>query len=578
MIRPLLLALTLFCLSLSPLAAQENYPVPEDSKPKDGVPKGELHGPFTFDNSRIFPGTTRQYGVYVPAQYTAKKPACLIVVQDGIGKARQWKLPTILDNLIHKREVPVQIAVFVSPGVVPAADGKRQTRFNRSFEYDGMGDRYARFLIEEFLPEVQKKWNISQNPNDRAIAGSRSGAICAFTAAWERPDSFRRVISTVGTYVGLRGGHEYSTMVRKYEPKPIRIFMQDGSNDLNIYGGDWWMANQAMYRSLKWAGYEVANIWGEGGHNGKHAAAIMPDAVRYIWHKYPEPVKAGMADPAQRRSKILIPGEDWQEVSSGHRFTEGPAVNSKGEVFFTDIPNSRIHKVGLDGKVGVFAEKTANANGLMFGPDGKLYACKNGEKKIVRYDENGKEETVLEGSPSNDLVILADGSGYYTDPGNKKLWHFTTDGRTKLVDEGIEFPNGVITSMDQAFLNVSDTRGRFTFSYRIQEDGSLTDKQRYGHLHVPDVTAQSGADGMAVDVEGRTYVTTKVGLQVLDQPGRVHIILRKPSNSWLSNVVFGGPQLDTLYVTCGDKVFKRKVNTKGVNPWQAPPKQPRPRL
>jgi len=164
------------------------------------------------------------------------------------------------------------------------------------------------------------------------------------------------------------------------------------------------------------------------------------------------------------------------------------------------------------------------------------------------------------------------------DPGNKKLWHFTTDGRKKLVDEGIEFPNGVITSMDQAFLTVSDTRGRFTFSYRIQEDGSLTDKQRYGHLHVPDVTAQSGADGMAVDVEGRTYVTTKVGLQVLDQPGRVHIILRKPSNGWLSNVVFGGPQLDTLYVTCGDKVFKRKVNTKGVNPWQAPLKQPRPRL
>jgi len=132
--------------------------------------------------------------------------------------------------------------------------------------------------------------------------------------------------------------------------------------------------------------------------------------------------------------------------------------------------------------------------------------------------------------------------------------------------------------MDQAFLTVSDTRGRFTFSYRIQEDGSLTDKQAYGHLHVPDVTTQSGADGMAVDVEGRTYVTTKEGLQVLDQPGRVHIILKKPSYGWLSNVVFGGPQLDTLYVTCGDKVFKRKVNTNGGNPWQAPPKQPRPRL
>jgi len=194
MICPLLPALALFCLSLAPLAAQESYPVPEDSKPKDGVPKEELHGPFTFDNSRIFPDTTRQYGVYVPAQYDAKKPACLIVVQDGIGKARQWKLPTILDNLIHKGEVPVQIAVFVSPGVVPAADGKRQARFNRSFEYDGMGDRYARFLIEEFLPEVQKKWNISQDPNDRAIAGSSSGAICAL----------RRAATSGGARVGSR--------------------------------------------------------------------------------------------------------------------------------------------------------------------------------------------------------------------------------------------------------------------------------------------------------------------------------------------------------------------------------------
>ena len=582
MLRRLLLTLSLTLLTATiqglAVAQEESYPVPEDSKPKDSVPKGKLYGPFTFDQSKIFPGTTREYGIYVPAQYNDIKPACLLVVQDGMGKANQWKLPTILDNLIHKGEVPVQIAVFVSPGVVPAADGTSQARFNRSFEYDGMGDRYARFLIEEFLPGISENWNISQDPNDRAIAGSSSGAICAFTAAWERPDSFRRVISTVGTYVGLRGGHEYSTLIRKFEPKPIRIFMQDGSNDLDIYGGDWWMANQAMYRSLKWAGYEVTNAWGEGGHNGKHAAAIMPQAVKYIWHDYPEPVKAGMAEPAKRRTEILIPGEDWQEVSSGHKFTEGPAVNSKGEVFFTDIPNNRIHKVELDGTVTVFAENTAKANGLMFGPDGKLYACKNGEQKIVRYDETGKEETVLENAPSNDVVLLHNGTGHYTDPTNKSVWFFKPDGTKKLVDSGIEFPNGVITSADQAFLSVSDTRGRFTWSYRIQPDGSLTDKQQYGHLHVPDDSGQSGADGMAVDVEGRTYVTTKLGLQVLDQPGRVHIILKKPSNGWLSNVVFGGPELDTLYVTCGDRVFKRRVNAKGVNPWQAPPKQPKPRL
>ena len=576
MLHRLLLSLSLTLPAIA--AAQESYPVPEDSQPQRGVQEGQLHGPFEFKSSRLFPGTTRQYGVYVPAQYSSQKPACLMVVQDGMGKAKQWRLPTILDNLIHQGKIPVQIAVFVSPGVVPAADGKSQARFNRSFEYDGLGDRYARFLIEEFLPEVGKKWKFSQDPNDRAIAGSSSGAICAFTAAWERPDSFSRVISTVGTYVGLRGGHEYSTLIRKFEPKPIRIFMQDGSNDLNIYGGDWWMANQAMFRSLKWAGYEVASVWGEGGHNGKHAAAVMPQAVRYIWHDYPDPVRAGAANPAGRRTDLLIAGEDWQEVSSGHRFTEGPAVNAKGEVYFTDIPGNRIHRIDLQGNVSLFAENTARTNGLMFGPDGKLYGCRNGDQQIVRYDESGNAEIVLENAPANDLVLLHNGTGYYTDPGNQKVWLFNIDGTRRVVDEGIEFPNGVITSADQAFLTVSDTRGRFTYSFRIQPDGTLTDKQPYGHLHIPDAPRQSGADGLAVDVEGRTYVTTALGLQVLDQPGRVHIILDKPSDGWLSNVVFGGAERDTLFVTCGDRVFKRKIRTRGVNPWQAPLKQPRPRL
>ena len=253
-------------------------------------------------------------------------------------------------------------------------------------------------------------------------------------------------------------------------------------------------------------------------------------------------------------------------------------MNSKGEVYFTDIPGNRIHRIDLEGKVSVFAENTARTNGLMFGPDGKLYGCRNGEKQIVRYDESGHHETVLEDAPANDLVLLHNGTGYYTDPDNRKVWFFNVDGTRRVVDAGIEFPNGVMTSADQAFLTVSDTRGRFTYSFRIQNDGTLTDKQQYGHLHVPDASRQSGADGLAVDVEGRTYVTTALGLQVLDQPGRVHIILNKPSDGWLSNVVFGGPALDTLFVTCGDRVFKRKIRTRGVNPWQAPVNQPRPRL
>src|SRR5690606_23198593 len=144
--------------------------------------------------------------------------------------------------------------VFIEPGVVPAVTEGDQPRFNRSFEYDSMGDRYARFLLEEIVPEVKKKYNLSDDPNDRGIGGASSGAICAFNVAWERPDAFRRVLSTIGTYVGLRGANEFPVLVRKTEPKPIRVFLQDGNRDLNIYAGDWWVANQDMLSALQFAG------------------------------------------------------------------------------------------------------------------------------------------------------------------------------------------------------------------------------------------------------------------------------------------------------------------------------------
>ena len=205
--------------------------------------------------------------------------------------------------------MPVTIGVFVMHGRVKAVQPGALDRFNRSFEYDGLGDDYARFLLEELLPEVEKQTTsdgrpirLSNDGNDRGIGGSSSGAICAFTAAWERPDAFRRVFSAIGTYVGLRGGNVYPTLIRKYEPKPIRIFLQDGSDDLNIYGGDWWMANQEMERALTFAGYEVNHVWGDGGHNGKHATEIFPDAMRWLWKDWPAPVKAGAGRSSCRRS------------------------------------------------------------------------------------------------------------------------------------------------------------------------------------------------------------------------------------------------------------------------------------
>src|SRR5687768_16755124 len=191
--------------------------------------------------------------------------------------------------------MPVVIGVFIAPGRVKALDAKTGLdRFNRSFEYDGLGDNYARFLLDELLPFVEtqktadgREIKLSKDGNDRCIAGASSGAICAFTAAWERPDAFRRVFSAIGTYVGLRGGNDYPTLIRKFEPKPIRVYLEDGENDLNIYGGDWWMANQEMERALKFAGYEVSHAWGTGGHDGKHATEVFPDAMRWLWKDWP---------------------------------------------------------------------------------------------------------------------------------------------------------------------------------------------------------------------------------------------------------------------------------------------------
>jgi gluconolactonase len=553
-------------------AQSEDYPVPPEAQVGDGVPKGRVEGPFDF-RSAIFPGTERQYWIYVPAQYTPDKPAALMIVQDGLNRAKGWRLPQIMDNMIHSGEIPVQLGIFVNHGKVPAPHENAQPRFNRSFEYDGLGDRYARFLIEELLPEIAKTYRFSDDPNDRCLAGASSGGICAFNAAWERPDAFRRVLSTIGTFVGLRGGDQFPVSIRKTEPIPLRVFLQDGRTDLDLYAGSWWHANQSMLSALNYSGYDVKHVWGEGGHNGKHSAAIMPDALRWIWRDYPQPIT--LQEGKQRRTDLLLDGEDWQLVSSGHGFTEGPAVDASGRLFFTDIPNNRIHRVAADGTVTVFAEDTASTNGLMFGPDGWLYGCRAGDAQIVRYSPGGKQMVVVvEGITANDLVVLPNGSGYCTELNAGKVWHFTADGSKSVVATGITRPNGLMTSTDQTLLTVADTRGRFCRSFQIQPDGSLLHGQDYGWLHVTD-TLQSGADGMAVDTEGRMYVATAMGLQVMDQLGRVHFIFRKPQAAWLANVVLGGPKKNVLYVTCGDKVYKRRINATGVNPWEpaiAPPK------
>jgi gluconolactonase len=579
------ISLLLLLISVGSAQTTDNYQPGPESKPQPGVPKGELLK-FTLDNSKIFPGTTRDYWIYVPAQYKPETPACVYVQQDGI----RFEAPTVFDNLIHKREIPIVIGVFVAPGVVKAASANiALDRFNRSYEYDGLGDNYVRFLLEELLPDVETKKTsdgrvikLSHDGKDRAIGGSSSGAIAAFTAAWERPNEFTRVFSAIGTYVDFRGGLRYPTLVRKYEPKRLRIFMQDGSNDNNKYGGDWWMANQTMERALTFAGYEVRHVWGNGGHTGKQATAVFPDAMRWLWQDWPRPVGAGQTNN-DTLSAILIPGEDWQLVSEGYKFLEGPAVNAKGEVFFNDVTNSKTYNISRDGRVGQFIADSKTGSGQAFGPDGRLYAVAMGEQKVIAYEPDGSAKVIAEGFVGNDVVVAHNGNVYVTNPpadnvnAPSNVWLIRPNGEKSIVDTGLKYANGITLSPDQTLLYVADYRSHWVYSYLIQPDGTLLDKQRFYWLHVPDTSDQSNADGMRVDRDGRLYVATAMGIQVCDQAGRVQCIIPTP-NRRLSNLSFGGQHFDTLFATCGDKVYKRKLKVVGANAWAAPNKPAPPRL
>ncbi len=280
-------ALALSCAALSAAPQDDQYVLGPDSQVKPNVPKGKVET-HQWANSKIFPGTTRDYAVYVPAQYDQAKPAAVMVFQDGMGMWKpdgQFRASVVFDNLIAAGEMPVTIGIFINPGAFPATKPGEKPRSNRSFEYDSLGDLYARFLLEEILPEVGKTYNLTTDPEQRAICGNSSGGICAFTVAWERPDAFRKVVSHIGSFTNIRGGHVYPALVRKAEKKPIRVFLQDGRNDLDNQFGNWPLANQDMAASLKFAGYDYKFVLGEGTHNGKHGAAMLPDTLRWLWRK-----------------------------------------------------------------------------------------------------------------------------------------------------------------------------------------------------------------------------------------------------------------------------------------------------
>ena len=289
-----------------------------DSLPQEGVPKGKLEGPFEW-NSKIIGGTVRRYWVWIPAQYTGEKPAGLLVFQDGQRATNpaanaSLRVPQVMENLIHKKEMPVMIGLFITPGNLSDRYPDNlalSNPNNRANEYDALSDAYARMLIDELIPELKKTYQISDDVEQRVIGGTSSGAICAWTVAWERPDQFRKVISMIGSYtsIGWRpargnqpmipGGDLYPTLIRRNPPKPIRIFLQDGSGDLDNPFGNWFLANQQMLTALQFANasadrqkleglrYDVTHGWGDGGHSDQHGGVLLPDILRWMFRDAP---------------------------------------------------------------------------------------------------------------------------------------------------------------------------------------------------------------------------------------------------------------------------------------------------
>ena len=302
--KPVLLSLLVCFASVSRLfAAGEDafYKLGPDSLPQDGVPKGELRGPFTLP-SQVFPGTQHTYWVYVPAQYDTNQPAALMVFNDGqamIATNGDVRAPNVLDNLIWRREIPVIITVFINPGRTPEQPepnprewGDRTT--NRPEEYNRLNDKYARVIVDELMPVLRQQYNLSPDPDMHAIAGTSSGAIAAFTVAWERPDQFHKVISIVGSFVNLRGGDVYPEKILASERKPIRAFFVDGVNDNRALrdgkydpSRDWHYQNVRLVEALTKKGYDVNYAWGIGLHGQKQGGASLPEMMRWLWRDYP---------------------------------------------------------------------------------------------------------------------------------------------------------------------------------------------------------------------------------------------------------------------------------------------------
>ena len=524
---------------------------------------------FTFTQSKIFPGTVREVTVFIPAQYDATKPACVYVKTDGFNPREK----TLLETMIATKEIPVTVGIFVRPGELPAPMKGTLGRRNRDFEYDGVSDNKVRFLTDELLPFIATEYqlNLSRDGNDRCIAGGSSGGIAAFTAAWNRPDAFSRVYAASGSWVAFRGGHEFPTMVRKFEAKPIRAFLTTATRDMENVAGDWFLLDQEMDKALRFSGYDYRYRVIDGPHVAGYLENWR-EAMAYLWQGWPERVKAGPSAP--RAQEILIPGEDWQLVAEGFKSTRGPACNATGEVFFADTSNNKIHRIGLDGTVTEFINEAGQAHCVTVGPDGSVFTVSEKSGKLMRYDAAGTGSVVMDEILGHSILARPDGSLYVTSNGDKphgpgSVW-LIKDGKKTELDSGIKFATGMAYRPDQWLLSVAEGHSKWIDSYQMNDDGTLKNKERFFHLHVADWDDDAGAESLCYSIEGRQFVATRSGIQISADDGPTQVILPVPDGSRVTGVCLGGQDGDMLFAFCGNRIWKRKVRHHAMGaftPW-----------
>ena len=555
-----------------------------DAVVKENVPKGEVKQMPAWENSKAFPGTTRDWWIYVPAQYEAEQPAALMIFQDGKNMMSEWRwrIPTVFDNLIAAGDLPPTIGVFINPGHHKDRPRKGNKHSNRSYEYDSLGSRYVSFLLDEIIPEVSKSYNISNDPEMHAIGGSSSGAICAFTAAWERTDYFRKVYSSVGSFTHLRGGNIYPALVRKTEPKPIRVYMADTSGDVDNAFGSWWWANQRMSSALQYMGYDVRFDQAEGfGHNADFGSSKFPDALRWLWRKEVHTPAIDTSDDLRSDFTLLdllIPGEDWELVGDDFGFADGLCADSRGNLYFCDMRAPAVYRIdAASGERTTIAKESVS--GLEFNPDESLlYACQGKLSRIISIDpKTGTVKTLAEGVKPNDLDVTNDDFILFTQTGKSEVVRVNPKtGDVSVVDTGITKPNGISLSNDGGTLAVSDYGGAVTWTFRVNAGGNLDAKMptmpmrrridqkgEFNFNEEPPCVQTSRGDGLSVDKVGRYYVTSDLGVQIFDPTGRPCGVLPKVDDDQpLTSCILAGEDHNTLFIAHGKRIYSRKLSVE----------------